>query len=172
MIDTTSYFHETFGQFGGQRSCLKLLLQHILQRLAVLGELPDTLMELLERHLVLEQGPAELGLVVDVGNLGHRRSRACCRLTACQFPYLWTWSDKVLLSLTIFGAELLGHLLLGVLELLEQRGSDGEEVTPAECLDLAGLQIIRASEGASESRHRGLSSRLTFLNEAPMTMVL
>ena len=48
----------------------QLLFQEVLESLAILSELLDTLVELVERHRVLEQCPAELGLVVDVRNLG------------------------------------------------------------------------------------------------------
>ena len=48
---------------------LELLADEALEGLAVLSELLDTLVELVERHLVLEQRPAELGLVVDERDL-------------------------------------------------------------------------------------------------------
>ena len=48
---------------------LELLADEALEGLAVLSELLDTLVKLVERHLVLEQRPAELGLVVDVRDL-------------------------------------------------------------------------------------------------------
>ena len=47
----------------------ELLADELLEGLAVLSELLDALVELVERHLVLEEGPAELGLVVDVRDL-------------------------------------------------------------------------------------------------------
>lgn len=49
---------------------LDLLPEKVLERLAILSELLDTLVELIERHLVLEERPAELSLVVDKGDLG------------------------------------------------------------------------------------------------------
>lgn len=52
------------------RLCGELLRKHLLEGLTILSELLDTLVQLVERHLVLEQCPAELGLVVDVGDLG------------------------------------------------------------------------------------------------------
>lgn len=47
----------------------KLLAKELLEGLAVLSELLNTLMELIKRHLVLEEGPAEIGLVVNEGDL-------------------------------------------------------------------------------------------------------
>lgn len=47
----------------------KLLAEEILEGVAVFSELLDPLVQLVERHLVLEKGPTELRLVVDVGNL-------------------------------------------------------------------------------------------------------
>jgi hypothetical protein len=54
-----------------------LLLQQILEGLAVLGELLDALVELVERHAVLEERPPELGLVVDEGDLGDWGGGGC-----------------------------------------------------------------------------------------------
>lgn len=57
-----------------------LLVEKLLESLAVLSELLDTLVELVEGHLVLKEGPAELGLIVDeadfvdgVGRSGYTR---------------------------------------------------------------------------------------------------
>ena len=49
---------------------MKLGAEHLLERLPVLGEFLDPLVQLVERHLVLEERPAELGLVVNVRDLG------------------------------------------------------------------------------------------------------
>ena len=49
---------------------VELLDKRVTEGLAISGKLADTLMELVERHLLLEQVPTELGLVVDVRNLG------------------------------------------------------------------------------------------------------
>ena len=57
---------------GGNRSSLELRAEEALESLAVLRELADTLVELVGRHLVLAQCPAELGLVVNVRDLGNR----------------------------------------------------------------------------------------------------
>ena len=46
-----------------------LFLEETLEGLAVLSEFPNTFGELVRGHLVLEKGPAELGLVIDVGDL-------------------------------------------------------------------------------------------------------
>lgn len=43
--------------------------ENLLENLGVGGEAADTLVELVEGHLVLEEGPAEGGLVVDVRDL-------------------------------------------------------------------------------------------------------
>ena len=48
-----------------------LLAEEGLEGLAVLRELADALVELVGRHLVLAQCPAELGLVVNVRDLGN-----------------------------------------------------------------------------------------------------
>jgi hypothetical protein len=63
---------------GAHRLLRELLLEEVLERLAVLGELLDALVQLVEGHLVLEERPAELGLVVDERDLVDRRRR-CCR---------------------------------------------------------------------------------------------
>ena len=52
-----------------RRLSRELLAEQALEGLAVLSELLDTLVKLVERHLVLEELPAELGLVVDVRDL-------------------------------------------------------------------------------------------------------
>ena len=104
----------------------ELLAEEGLEGLAVLSELLDTLVELVERHRVLEEGPAELGLVVDerhLGDLGRRRGRSV-------------------------GVELLRHRRGVVLELLEQVGADGQEVDTCEGFDLAGLEGSRSKNGA------------------------
>jgi len=49
-----------------------LLLEQILEGLTILSEFLDTLMQFIKRHLFLEQGPAELGLVIDEGDFGDR----------------------------------------------------------------------------------------------------
>jgi hypothetical protein len=47
----------------------ELLLKRILEGLTVLGELLDTLVQLVECHLLLKERPPELGLVVNKRNL-------------------------------------------------------------------------------------------------------
>jgi hypothetical protein len=54
-----------------KRSSTQPLAEEALKSLAVLSKLLNTLVQLVERHLVLEEGPAELRLVVDEGDLGH-----------------------------------------------------------------------------------------------------
>lgn len=73
-------------------------------------------MELVECHLVGEQLPAELGLVVNEGNLG-----------------------DLLVGLGLLLGEDLLDLVLGVAELLEELGGNGEEVTAGKSLDLASV---------------------------------
>ncbi len=48
----------------------KFRLEQGLESLAVLGKLLDTFVQLVEGHLVLEECPAELRLVVNVSDLG------------------------------------------------------------------------------------------------------
>jgi hypothetical protein len=55
-----------------RHSGTQLLPQQPLQRLTVLGKLLDPLVQLVERHLVLQQRPSELGLVVDEGDFRDR----------------------------------------------------------------------------------------------------
>ena len=59
---------------SNKRLCLQLLPEKLLQGLTVLGKLLDTFVQLVKGHLVLEKCPAELGLVVDVGDF---RDRLC-----------------------------------------------------------------------------------------------
>lgn len=104
-------------------SSRELLAEEVLEGLAILGELLDTLVQLVERHLVLKELPAELGLVVDIRDLlDRRRARAV-------------------------GVKLLRHRVRRVLELLQQLRRDGEEVDARESLDLADLSetlIVRS----------------------------
>lgn len=71
------------------------------------------LVELLESHLIGQQRPPELSLVVDEGNL----------------------SDGLVVG--GLGSELLGDGVGGVLELLEELGGDGEVVNSGEGSDLS-----------------------------------
>ena len=94
----------------------ELPAEEVLEGLAILSELLDTLVQLVERHLVLEEGPTELGLVVDEGDLLER------------------------LTLRRGGrVELLRHGGRVVLQLLEQLRCDSEEVDARERLDLASV---------------------------------
>jgi hypothetical protein len=98
-----------------KRLGLDLLLDDALEGDGVGGELADALAQLLDGHLVLVEVEAELGLVVDV---------------------------RLLLEVKAGGAggvELLGDGLLGVEEVLEQVGGDGEVVAAGELGDLAGV---------------------------------
>ena len=61
------------------RLSAELLPEHLLAGISVLGEASDTLVELVERHSVVEKGPSEGSLVVDERDLldllvGSRRS--------------------------------------------------------------------------------------------------
>ena len=80
---------------------MQLLPQQILELLAILSELLDTLVELVESHSILEKLPAELGLVVDEGDFGEWVGLGCER-----------------------GVEFLGYGLCGVLELFEEGWGD------------------------------------------------
>lgn len=44
-------------------------MQEGLEGSTILSELPDALVELVERHLIIEQRPAELGFVINEGDL-------------------------------------------------------------------------------------------------------
>ena len=97
-------------------SSLELLTEDVLESDTILGELLDTLVELVERHRVLEEVPAELRLIVNVRHLSNVLRRCC--------------------SLRI---ELLGDWVGRLPELLKECGSNGEEVDTGQRLDLAGL---------------------------------
>ena len=59
------------GKRNGTSTCLgrEFFAEERFECLAVLCKLLDPFMELVKGHLVLEEGPAEFGLVVDVGDL-------------------------------------------------------------------------------------------------------
>lgn len=57
----------------------ELLAKELLESLAVLRELANTLGELVSGHLVLSERPAELRLVVDVSNLWNGLARSSFR---------------------------------------------------------------------------------------------
>lgn len=78
-------------------------------------------MKLVEGHLVLKESPAELGLVVDEGDLLELLSAGSGSLSI----------------------ELLGDGRGVVLELLKERGGDGQEVNTSKGLDLAGLWLAQ-----------------------------
>ena len=115
---------------GRYRTCnlcrLDLLAEDILESNCVSGEFRDTLTELLDGHLVLVEVEAELGLVVDVALLLNVKLAS------------------------ILGNELLGDLILRVVELLEQVGL-GLLVNWTECCVLEGVthgnsQVVAASK--------------------------
>ena len=56
----------------------ELLAEEVLEGIAILSELLDTLVKLVESHLVLEKSPAELGLVVNVRDLRKRVGGGSC----------------------------------------------------------------------------------------------
>lgn len=57
---------------------MELLLEGLFERDGISGKLDDTLVQLVECHLVSKECPAELGLVVDVSDLGDRVSFGGC----------------------------------------------------------------------------------------------
>lgn len=84
-------------------------------------------MELVERHLVLEERPAERRLVVDERHLLLGRAEVVDR-------------------------EALLELVVLALELLEERRRDGEEVAAGELLDLGDLQGGKGGSATFQSR--------------------
>lgn len=94
---------------------LELLLEQVLESLAVLVESSNTLVELVVGHLVTLELLGKLLLVVNKGYL----------------------LDRVLLgSLRL---ELLGNGLVGVHELLQELGGDGEVITSGQSLDFTNV---------------------------------
>lgn len=85
------------------------------KRHTILGETSDTLVELVESHVVLEQGPSELGLVIEVRDLFN------------------------LFTVGLGSVELLGDGLGRVLELFEELGGDGEVVTSGQLGDFTNV---------------------------------
>jgi hypothetical protein len=83
--------------------------------LAVRGKRLDAFVKLVERHGVLEELPTELGLVVNIGDLGQGRLVGVLRV------------------------KLLRHGGGRVLELLEEFRGDGKEVNAGKGLNLANL---------------------------------
>lgn len=95
--------------------CLELLLQDVLERHRVRRELGDAFSELLHGHLLLVEEEAEVSLIVDV---------------------------RLLLNVQRAGlrcVELLGHCVLGVEQILEQVGRDGQVVASSELCDLTDV---------------------------------
>ena len=73
-------------------------------------------MQLIKRHLILQQRPLELGVVIHIRHLRYRvLLRRQCRVQS------------------------LGDGLRGLLELLEERGGDGEEVDARKAADLGDV---------------------------------
>ena len=144
-----------YGARGHAYLVAELLLEDVLERDGVGCKLADPLVELVERHLVLEQGPPELWLVVD-------EARLC---------------DGIRLGCRLW-AEARRELALGLLQLLEERRGNRQEVAAREFDNLVGLlrrvagsmSVLRFKSERRKGRieHAGLTLR----NEAPMTMVL
>lgn len=101
--------------FHSNSLCPELLLDNVLERDGIGSELADTLAELLNGHLVLVEVEAEVSLVRDVRLL--LNVEGACRA----------------------GLELLGNSLLGVLELLQQAGGDGQVIATSKLSDLANV---------------------------------
>ena len=66
------YIQQHIATRTAQRSSRQFLPENALERIPVLGKLLDALVQLVERHRVLEERPAELGLVVDEGDFRDR----------------------------------------------------------------------------------------------------
>lgn len=93
---------------------LELLDQRVLQSSTVLGETSDTLVELVKGHDIIEKFPSELGLVVKVGSLG----------------------DGLASGRSV---ELLGEVVLRLVELIEELGRDGKEVATGKSGDFTSV---------------------------------
>lgn len=92
---------------------MDLLLQELLQSNGVSSKLGDTFPQLLRRHRVLVQLEPEQRLVLQVRPLGDvQRGR-------------------------LLALQLLGHCRVGVVQVLQQVGRDGQVVTPGQLGDLA-----------------------------------
>lgn len=92
-------------------------------------------MELVERHGILEKGPSELRFVVDVGDLRNGVSLGGCKGTMIRYKGQVSKVTKR----TSFGVKFLGELLLLILELLKESGSNREEIYTSKSFDLADL---------------------------------
>lgn len=117
---------------------MQLLPEDGLEGLAVLCELLDTFMELVKRHLVLEESPTELWLVIDVRDLGHLVGR--CDFFQRGQDGIQAMVHEHLELLTCFSTEFLGNLRSIVLQLLEKAGRDGEEVNAGKGFNFACLK--------------------------------
>jgi len=106
IYNTSSIVHNAYKKKSRPRDLgLDFLSEHTLQGVSVFSELLDTLMKLVECHLVLKKRPAEFWLIVDIGDFGNwisLRSGLC--------------------------VELLGNRLGAVLEILKERRCDSEEI--------------------------------------------
>jgi len=116
--------------------CGDFALEEFLERLAILGELLDTLVELIEGHLVLEEGPAELWLVVDVGNLGDGVGLGSYKWirTGSRAGVEW---NKLRTDPSVESPR---NGIRGFLEFLEESRGNSEEVDTGEGFDLANLR--------------------------------
>jgi hypothetical protein len=94
---------------------LQLLLEDALECDGISSELGDTLPELLNSHLLLVEVEAERGLIVDVCTLGDVQAGGRGSI------------------------QLLGHLVGGVVEILEEVGGDGQVVATSELCNLTDV---------------------------------
>jgi len=97
-----------------QSSSRNLRPQKLLEGLAILSKLLDTLMELIKRHLVLEKFPTELGLVVDIANFGDGIGLGSCTESVVSSINVTECGKRTLRSI-----QLLGDGLSRVLEFLK-----------------------------------------------------
>jgi len=94
----------------------QLLPQQRLEGITVLSEFFDALVELVERHGVLEKSPSELGLIVNESDLGDGSGGS----SSFSVKFLWDWR-------AVF------------LEFLQEGGGDGEKITTSQSLDLSDV---------------------------------
>jgi len=106
----------TFTSSSNTNLSFQLLPQQRLEGVAILSEFFDALVELVKCHGVLEEGPSELGLVIDERNLGD-------------------WSG----GSGSGSVKFLGDWRGVVLELLQEGRGNCKEIAAGQSLDLSGV---------------------------------